>query len=194
MGRKSRLTPQQWDEVARRHFVEGDSVSAIARAFEIDEAAIRRKLSPKKSEIRTLAEQKVLADARSREITRVVAEMPAAMQVQFESITRSLTNISGHLAKAAEYGAATAHRLNALANSEVAKVDDADVLSPESMEAMKGVAALTRLANDSSSIALNLLAANKDTVQRMNAPETTKLPRITVRHVDPAPRLEQVDE
>ena len=110
------------------------------------------------------------------------------------SLADKLRSISSHLASAAEYGAATAHRLNALANSEVAKVDDADVLSPESMEAMKGVAALTRLANDSSSIALNLLAANKDTVQRMNAPETTKLPRITVRHVDLAPRLEHADE
>lgn len=189
MGRKSRLTPQQWDEVARRHFVEGDSVSAIARAFEIDEAAIRRKLSPKKSEIRTLAEQKVLADARSREITRVVAEMPAAMQVQFESITRSLTNISGHLAKAAEYGAATAHRLSALANAEVAKVDDAQPLNAESLEAMKGVAALTKLANDSSSIALNLLAANKDAVTRINAPPTDNLPQIVVRHVAPAREL-----
>ena len=61
-------------------------------------------------------------------------------------------------------GAATAHRLSALANSEVSKVDDAEPL--KSVESLKGVAALTRLANDSASIAINLLSANKDRIQR----------------------------
>lgn len=61
-------------------------------------------------------------------------------------------------------------------------MDDADVLSDESMEAMKGVSALTKLANDSSSIALNLLAANKDTVKQLQSP-AQELPSIAVRHV-----------
>jgi hypothetical protein len=36
------------------------------------------------------------------------------------------------------------------------------------VENLKGVSALTMLANDSASIALNLLAANKETVKRIN--------------------------
>ncbi|RMX08509.1 Hin recombinase [Corticibacter populi] len=178
MGRKSRLTPEQWDEVERRHFVDGESVSALAREFGIDEAAIRRKISPKKSEIRKLAEQKVAADAKSKEITRIVEAMPPVMQAQFQTLTSSLTRISQHLASAAEYGSATAHRLSALAHAEVSKVDDADPLNRESLEAMKGVAALTKLANESSSIALNLLAANKEAVTKLNEPPAPEAPRI----------------
>lgn len=59
-------------------------------------------------------------------------------------------------------------------------MDDADPLSGDSMDAMRGVAALTKLANDSASIAINLLAANKDTVKALNAEE----PR--ARTIDPA--------
>lgn len=81
-------------------------------------------------------------------------------------LAEKLRSISGSLASAAELGAKTAHRLQALANSEVAKVDDAQPL--ESVDALKGVSALTKLANDSASIALNLLNANKETVQRLN--------------------------
>ena len=77
------------------------------------------------------------------------------------SLAEKLQNISQSLASAAEHGAATAHRLAALANSEVAKIDDAAVLAPESLEAMKGVAALTKLSNEAAATGLNLLAANK---------------------------------
>jgi len=67
------------------------------------------------------------------------------------------------------HGAATAHRLNALANSEVAKVDDSSPLS--SLENLRGVGVLTKLANESANIALNLLAANKDRVANIEAEE-----------------------
>ena len=60
---------------------------------------------------------------------------------------------------------------DALANGEVAKVDDADPLSASSIEALKGVGVLTKLANDSANIAVNLLAANKDAVKRVNDPD-----------------------
>lgn len=86
--------------------------------------------------------------------------LPRIQQYRAESLADKLVSMSQSLADAGQLGAKTAHRLQALANNEVNKVDDADPL--ESMEALKGVAALTKLANDSSSIALNLLAANKD--------------------------------
>lgn len=187
MARPSKLTESQWQEIERR-LIEGAGVRALGKEYGISPGQISKRFPNSVSKsIQTVAEK--LADAHS-----ALDVLPMQHRALAVSLADKLRSISSHLASAAEYGAATAHRLNALANSEVAKVDDADVLSPESMEAMKGVAALTRLANDSSSIALNLLAANKDTVQRMNAPETTKLPRITVRHVDPAPRLEHADE
>lgn len=60
----------------------------------------------------------------------------------------------------------TAHRLQALANSEVQKVDDAEPLA--SLEALRGVQVLTKLANESAQTGLNLLTANKKTVEDNN--------------------------
>jgi hypothetical protein len=86
-------------------------------------------------------------------------------------LAEKLRSISTSLASAADLGAKTSHRLQALANSEVGKVDDADPLSVDSLTALKGVGVLTKLANDSASIALNLLAANKETVKQIATPE-----------------------
>ena len=50
------------------------------------------------------------------------------------------------VACAAEMGAKTGFRLHALANAEVCKVDDGNVLSDISLLALKGVGVLTKLA------------------------------------------------
>ena len=163
MARPSKLTPDQWKEVERRLPIEG--ASALAREFGISEAGIRKKfgsnqtISSKSSKVRDVAHK--LADAHT-----ALAELPVRQQYIAVSLAEKLRNISDNLAAAASYGAQTAHRLSALANSEVAKVDDAEPLA--SVENLKGVAALTKLANESATIALNLLNANKETVQRIN--------------------------
>lgn len=161
MARPSKLTPAQWAEVERRA-AEGESARALAREFGVDEAAIRRRVSPQTPRIIAAAEK--VAEARS-----ALAELPPAQQYRALNLADKLRNISTSLASAAELGAATAHRLQSLANSEVQKIDDAQPLA--SLEAMKGVKALTDLANGASSIALNLLAANKETVTRIHNPQ-----------------------
>ena len=181
MGRKSALTPEQWAEIDRRILLEGESAYKLAKEFGVNESTIRRKIKPNSAdkaesaishpEIRAIALRKASADDESERVARQIAQLPVATQRVVTGLAARLSAISGHLASAAEYGAATAHRLTALANSEVAKVDDADPLSGDSMEAMRGVSALTKLANDSASIALNLLAANKDAVKAINADE-----------------------
>lgn len=116
-----------------------------------------------------------------------VAETVAAAQTALEalpiqqqhmalSLADKLRSISDNLASAAEYGAKTAHRLQALANSQVSKVDDADPM--QSVGQLRDVGVLTKLANDSAAIALNLVAANKDRVKELNAeqPPAPSLP------------------
>jgi hypothetical protein len=176
MARPSKLTPAQWDEVGRR-LLAGETARSLGREFGVSETAIRKKFGAHQSvssqslQVRTAAEK--LADANS-----ALEALPIAQRQVAIDLADKLRSISGSLASAAELGAKTAHRLQALANSEVAKVDDAEPL--KSVENLKGVAALTKLANDSASIALNLLAANKDTVTRLNeqgsAPEESGLP------------------
>lgn len=74
-----------------------------------------------------------------------------------------------HLAGAGKFGAATAHRLSGIAHGKVSQIDDASPLNEESLESLKGIAVLTKMANDSSQIGINLLAANKEFIKDQNS-------------------------
>ena len=160
MARPSKLSPEQWQEVTERAAA-GESVRSLAREYGVDEAAIRRRVSPQTPQVRIAAEK--LADAR-----RTLAALPIPQQYAAVSLADKLRNISASLASAAELGSATAHRLHALANSEVAKVDDAEPMA--SLDSLRNVGVLTKLANESSHIALNLLAANKERIKALDEP------------------------
>lgn len=159
MARPSKLTPAQWREIERR-LTEGEGASALAREFGISPASVSVRVTKVSKKVSETAQK--LADAQT-----ALAALPVAQQYAAVSLADKLRSISGSLASAAELGAKTAHRLHALANSEVEKVDDADPL--QSLTALKGVGVLTKLANESSQIAVNLLAANRDTVKQINA-------------------------
>jgi len=157
MGRPSKLTETQWTTLERR-LLAGESASALGREFDISEAAIRKRFGSVKADsakVRETAEK--LAEAHKSLETLPPAQRPVAID-----LAEKLRSISNSYASAAELGARTAHRLHALANSEVNKVDDADPLSEESLAAMKGVSLLTKLGNDALVPASNLLAANKE--------------------------------
>lgn len=174
MGRKSKLTPDQWAEVDRR-ILEGESVRALAREFGISEASIRSRTAKigKQENVQQVAAK--LVDA-----SQSLAALPISAQISAQNLAAKLIDISRNLASAAQHGAATAHRLNALANGEVAKVDDANPMA--SLENLRNVGVLTKLANDSASIAINLLAANKETVAKLNNQEPEdKLPPVRER-------------
>lgn len=158
MARPSKLSPEQWLEVERR-VIDGESIRSLAREFCVSEGAIRQRVSTQTTRVKNVAQK--LAEAQT-----ALAELPIRQQYTAISLADKLRNISDNLAAAAQYGAQTAHRLSALANSEVAKVDDADPL--KSVDSLKGVAALTKLANDSAGIALNLMAANKEQIKAIN--------------------------
>ena len=156
MARPSKLSPEQWLEVERR-VIDGESIRSLAREFGVSEGAIRQRVSTQTTRVKNVAQK--LAEAQS-----ALAELPIRQQYTAISLADKLRNISDNLAAAAQYGAQTAHRLSALANSEVAKVDD----PLKSVDSLKGVAALTKLANDSAGIALNLMAANKEQIKAIN--------------------------
>lgn len=167
MGRKSALTPEQWVAIERRHLIDGQSINSLAKEFKVDESTIRKKINPNKSEqgkagepLQALALRKIEADKRSRDISEEISKLPIARQEIVGDLTRKLQNISSHLASGSEYSAATFHRLSALANEQVQKIDDADPLA--SGDALRGIAALQALANEAAKTPINLLAANKD--------------------------------
>lgn len=155
MGRPSKLTPAQWAEIERR-IAEGEVLRELAQEFGVSPAAISRKGFVQQSKrVQEVAQHVAIAQD-------ALAELPVHEQYAALSLAEKLRSISNSVASAAELGAKTGHRLHALANSEVSKVDDADPLSEESIAALKGVGVLTKLANESLAPALNLLAANKE--------------------------------
>jgi hypothetical protein len=123
MGRPSKLTPQQWTEVERR-LLAGETARGIAPDFGISEAGIRKRfgahqsISAQSAQVRTVAEK--LADA-----SLALQALPPAQRSVAVDLAEELRTMSVSVARAANLGAKTGHRLHALANSEVAKVDDA---------------------------------------------------------------------
>jgi len=157
MSRPPALTPQQQDDV-RARLAAGEGVRALSREYSVGTATIRR-LAAHSAQVRNVAE--MVAGAQT-----ALAALPIPQQHVALSLAEKLRNISISLASAAELGARTSHRLHALANQQVSKVDDADPMS--SIGELRDVGVLTKLANDSASIAINLMAANKPTIERLN--------------------------
>lgn len=164
MGRKSTLTEKQWAEIEKR-LLDGEAGRALAKEFGISESAIRKRLSAQVGKIKDVANQIVATESAFK-------SLPIGAQIRARTLADRLISISEHLAGAAEYGAATAHRLSGIAHNKVAEIDDAAPLNEESLESLKGIAVLTKMANASSEIGINLLRANKDAIDAMNKPET----------------------
>jgi len=159
MGRPSKLTPKQWAEVERRYLL-GEKADALGKEFGVSGAAIRERLSSLRGKVESVAHQLVSSE-------RALRELPVSAQLSALTLADELRAISMHLASAAKYGAATSHRLAGIAHGKVQQIDDAAPLEA-SMDTLRNVAVLTKMANDASTIGLNLLAANKDLLKPVN--------------------------
>lgn len=153
MARPSKLTEKQWTEIERRHLA-GESMRSLAAEFRISEAAIRKRVSARTNEIKDVAAQLVEAEQR-------FMALPVSSQISARTLADELKAISGNLASAASYGAMTAHKLAKVAHIQAAKISEheRDEVRPDDL---KGIAALTNLANQASNIGLGLMVANKD--------------------------------
>lgn len=154
MGRPSKLTEAQWEEV-RKRLLAGEKAADLSREYGVSKTRISERVSKRVENIKTVANQIVAAEVSLR-------SLPVSEQNDALSLADDLKSISKHLAGAGRYGAATAHRLSGIAHMKVSEIDDAKPLDDESLAALKGIAVLTRMANESSEIGLNLLRANKD--------------------------------
>lgn len=158
MARPSKLTDKQWMVIEKR-LVDGESARALGREFGVSDAAIRKHFGSQHKEIKRVANQMVEAEIAFK-------SLPISSQVLAKNLSSKLISISEHLAGAAEFGAMTAHRLAGIANGQVDLVDDAQ---PEkSVESLKRISVLTKMANESSEIGVNLLRANKEAVDDLN--------------------------
>lgn len=154
MARPSKLTDAQWESIGKR-LLAGESAAALSREFGVSKAAISVRFSKRTEAVKSVAKQIV-------ETERALSFLNVSEQIAARSLADDLKAISEHLAGAARFGAATSHRLAGIAHNKVVEIDDAKPLNEESLASLKGIAVLTRMANDASEIGLNLLRANKD--------------------------------
>lgn len=153
MGRPSKLSPDQWRELERR-LNAGESATVLSREFDVSQGLISQRFSKISKEVKKTAE--AIAESQN-----MLAVLPVAQQYQAISLAEKLRNISTNLASAAEYGAATAHKLQAIAHAQVKKIDEADPMN--SQEQLQAISALTRISNDSARLGTDLINANKAT-------------------------------
>ena len=166
MGRKSLLTEKQWAEIERRS-IAGESGRKLAAEFGITEGAVRKRLGAQVKQIKAVANQIV-------ETKQALKALPISAQISAQNLADELLQISAHLASAAKYGAATAHRLAGIANAKAAEIDDAGPLNDESRSAFKDVMMLTQASNMAADIPMNLLKANKEQVEAINQQEAAR--------------------
>lgn len=166
MARPSKLTEKQWAELERRH-LRGEKVSVLAKEYGIGIQTIRDRVSVKNAEIKEVAKQLVEAEKRYE-------ALDVSVQVSVRTLADEMKAISSNLASAASYGAATAHKLARVANIQANKISEHedDELNPESL---RGIAALTNLANQAGNIGLGLIAATKGQTKPDNIPDKAKL-------------------
>lgn len=166
MARPSKLTEKQWAEIERRH-LKGEKTSVLAKEYKVGVQTIRDRVTVKNTEIKEVADQIVKAEQR-------FASLPVSVQVSVRTLADELKAISSNLASAASYGAATAHKLAKVAHIQANRMSELedDEIQPEQL---KGIAALTNLANQASNIGLGLIAATKGQTKSDNVPDQAKL-------------------
>lgn len=163
MGRKSKLTDAQWERIGQQ-LLGGEKARALAKEFSVAESTIRERFSDVNLKIKSVANQIV-------ETKNALKALPISAQIAAHNLADELMAISSQLAGAGKYGAATAHRLSGIVHFKVAEIDDATPLNAERIDVLKGLWVLIKMANESSTIGLSLLAANKEAVREARKPE-----------------------
>ena len=140
MTRTTKLTEKQWEEITRR-MVEGEKAAALAKEFKINRSAISRRVAQQVEQINSVSNQYVEAET-------AVISMPISQQLLATKRINNLRAIRDNMASAANYNAASTHRLAAIVNGIVQRIDDSNPLSEVSLDAARSVAAYTKLANE----------------------------------------------
>lgn len=156
MGRPSKLSDKQWEEVGRR-LLAGEKPADLCREFKVSPPTLSRRFAKRTETIKTVANQILATEA-------ALGGLPLSEQVEAVTLAGKLRSISMHMADAANYSAATSHRLAGMAHLKTAEIPDGP-LTDKAKDTIKDVVALQRSANEAATIPLNLLAANKDSVK-----------------------------
>lgn len=151
MGRPSRLSPPQWDEIKRR-LVAGETMRSLAKEFKVGVSTISKQCSPKTERIRSVANKLV-------EASQALSTLPVPEQTLALRLADDLKAVTRNLTRAAKAGSDTAAQLAELANGKVKNV----ILESGRVDQMTlmDVSSLTVASNRAATPALRLVAASQ---------------------------------
>lgn len=156
MPRPSKLSETQWEEIKDR-LARGEGVRALAKEYNVSPASISS-VSKRAKAIKDVANQIVKTEQNLRSFSLIEQRSTIVLANELMAISLDLT-------KAGAIGAKNSLRLQSIASNEIEKVD-MDNDREGSIETLKGVNVLTRMANESANIGLGLLSANKDRINQ----------------------------
>jgi transposase-like protein len=176
MGRKSKLTGEDWTEIGRR-LLEGEPIASLAREYNVGDSTIRSRFARKGQSTKTV--QAVAGQLYEAEMATLMAErnlkqLPAAAQYAAITLKQRMVSVCDRLAEFADLSAGTAVSHAMRANSEALKVDDADPLQKKSAASLKASMILQKAANEAAEGPLKLVAAaaNRELIARLNEDKT----------------------
>ncbi|AMK78902.1 hypothetical protein JT25_020845 [Methylomonas denitrificans] len=141
----------------------GEKVRPLSREFGIAESAVRKKIGAQVNKIKHVANQLVEAEENFR-------SLPISAQISARTLANDLMAISANLASGAKLGSMTFNELSIIANRKAIKLDK----DRPNEEDLATIAKLTRVGNDSATVAINLLNANKAAIERVAESEANK--------------------
>ena len=152
MGRPSKLTPAQWEEITQRA-AKGESISALAREFKISRPQVSDRVSDSRRQVKSIVSQIVELPISLQRVVSTLVEVEAAKRQNAEIVGTG--------------GLAIAARLTVLAQGKM----DAMTKLPAA-EDLRDVAAAAQVINSTAAVGLAQLNAVKGTAP--HGPDTTE--------------------
>ena len=152
-----RLSEAQWEDILKRHIVDGIGSRSLAEQYGVPESSIRtRAKTAQSAQIKYVANQIVTVSQNLKALN------PHAQTLTLD-LSSKLCNISNNLASAGELGSKNAERLMALAGNHMMGIDPDNI----DFSIVAGVKALGDTAGKHAEIGMGLLNANKLHLEKM---------------------------
>lgn len=153
MGRPSKLTETQWDEVKRRRLA-GESFGKLAMEFGLSKAAVIKQIGDRLVTVKTIANQMVSAEQDLR-------KLPVNDQILTVSYIDSVRAMQAGLSEGGIAGSRTFALLGVRAQRAAERLADDD------KDGLAMVMALQRTANTAAEVPLALRNADKETLREL---------------------------
>jgi len=174
MGRPSKLSDKQWDEVIRRHLA-GESINKLSAEFQVSRAAMSEKISARVAAVKDVANQMVSSE-------RAFKAIPVSDRVHVISVRDRLSVLEDIYLQTADIAARNSMHMHNLASEQKQFIDDANPFKDErSKDAVRAFRAMTQAGNDAMVIPSTLLKASQD---RMAAEAANAAPERKVIVID----------